>query len=441
MSTLAPPRLAPRRRQDEPPPWYHLATGIATIAVLVAIAFIAARAFTTGVPGFTYPVYDAVVPNAAGLRVNDDVRAGGVKVGEVKDVIARGREALIEFKLMYALKSLPAGTQALVRPVGLLGTRYVDLVLGHGSTTLPQGATIAGGPNSLTYGLPELLDTFDAPTRAALRSDLDALGAGFQQRGAQVNQTLQVLPTGLHNLQAFSQSILAQPSAATRFFPSLEQAASAFDAARAPFADAFGPTATGLQPFVDRRASMQQTLTQAPDTLAAAQTGLQQGTVLLAGARELSAGAAETLSIAPAGLNATTSLLNGSHEDLGQAATLLEQLQPTVPAALAITSHLQPTLAPLHQFFNVLGGPVTLLGKYGCDIENMLAGWRSTSGQATPGGDASGIGPLTTYRLDVIADAGSVAGPQLGFTSPGNVNTDTYPPPCTYSTPLPGGLP
>jgi phospholipid/cholesterol/gamma-HCH transport system substrate-binding protein len=386
-------------------------------------------------------VYYGLVPNAAGLRVNDDVRAGGVKVGEVNNVIARGRDALIEFKLMYTMKSLPAGTQVLVRPVGLLGTRYVDLVLGSSRRTLPQGATITGGSNSLTYGLPEALDTLDATTRAALSSDLQALGAGFDARGAQLNQTLQVLPTGMHNLQSLSATILQQPLAAARLFPSLEEAAAAFDSARNAFAGAFAPTAAGLEPFVAQRAPMQQTLTRAPGTLAAARTGLAQGSVLLAGARALSAGVAETLSIAPGGLRATASLLGGTHAALHQATTLLAQLQPTVPSTLAITSHLRPSLTPLHQLFAALRAPVVTLGRYGCDIDNMLANWRSTSGQATPGGGAAGIGPLTTYRLDVIADAGSLAGSQLGLSGPRNINTDTYPAPCTSDTPFPGGMP
>lgn len=441
MSTLSVPTRTRRPRHDERPPWYHITTGLVTIAVLAVIAIIAARSFTVGVPGMTYPQYYALVPNAAGLRVNDDVRAGGVKVGEVKNVIARGRDALVEFKLMYTMKSLPAGTSVLVRPVGLLGTRYVDLVLGTGKRALPQGSTITGGSNSLTYGLPEALDTLDTTTRAALRADLRSLGAGFSGRGTQLNRTLQVLPAGVRNLQQVSASILQNPLAASRLIPSLEQAASAFDAARNSFADAFASTASGLQPFVDQRAPMQQMLTQAPGTLAAAHSGLAQGTGLLAGARTLSEGAAETLSIAPRGLRATTTLLNGTHGALQQATRLLAQVQPTVPAALAITGHLQPSLAPLRQLFTVLQSPVVTLGQYGCDIDNMTANWRSTSGQAVAGGGAAGIGPLTTYRLDVIADAGSVAGSQLGLAGPNGINTDAYPAPCSYSKPLPGGLP
>jgi len=114
------------------------------------------------------------VPNGAKLVRGNEVRAGGFRVGIVKDIkSARIQEngterviAILDLKLDKSIEPLAVDTTLLVRPRSALGLKYVELIPGRASKTFQDGDTIPiknAAPNA-----PELEDVLSSfPARDA----------------------------------------------------------------------------------------------------------------------------------------------------------------------------------------------------------------------------------------------------------------------------------
>lgn len=414
-----------RRRRGPAGPLAALARGLVVLALLAGIALVALRA-QSGVPLRDYKTMHVTVPAVGNLRAHDQVRIAGARVGQVRGVkIAASGHARVELQLEPDAPALPSDTRVAVRAAGLLGARYIELVPGESNDALAEGSTIRGGKDALTFGVPEMLDTFDAETRGGLRSMLGEFGTGMLGRGEQLNHAIHVASGAQRPFQALAEEILARPGAARRFFPSLDQWATAMAASGEDLSRMFSPMATGLQPFVDRRQSTQAMLDEAPSSLSAANTGLTRGRRLLSATRILAVATNETLPSAPSGLRATTALLRTSHGPLRRTASLLRATRPAVPATLRITSALSPVLNPLRRGFDDLTPMVAQIGRYGCDIRNLGVVFRSMTGATSaPGGE---VGPLGQLRFQLIVPPQETAG-----NEDSSVIRDGYAPPCKY---------
>jgi hypothetical protein len=222
--------------------------------------------------------------------------------------------------------------------------------------------------------------------------------------------------------------VLARQGAAARLLPSLDSALTPLNASRREIADGIVPLDVALAPFVDRRDAVQTALGEAPSTLAAADSGLTRGRTLLAAARSLANEASVTLPTAPAGLRTTAALLREARTPLVKTNTLLKAAQPAVPGALRLTKALRPVLDPTRAALQNLTPMVTEIGRYGCDIKNLGATFRSMTGF---GGVGEGPGgPAMQFRLQSISPFPTEA---LGVTdNTGLLIRDGYPEPCKY---------
>lgn len=87
---------------------------------------------------------DAEFRSVAGLDDKASVRVAGVRVGRVDGIGLEGRQARVTLLLEQPLE-LTEGTRARIANMGLLGDKYVELVLGPaGAPLLPDGAVIPG---------------------------------------------------------------------------------------------------------------------------------------------------------------------------------------------------------------------------------------------------------------------------------------------------------
>ena len=118
---------------------------VTTLIVIVAV-FLAYNA-SNGLP--FVPVYrvSVVLPNAARVSPNNEVRIGGTRVGIVDSMepVANPRSgraaAKVDLKLDKSVQPLPAGTTVAVRYKASFGLKYLQLTRGTGKP-LPNGATI-----------------------------------------------------------------------------------------------------------------------------------------------------------------------------------------------------------------------------------------------------------------------------------------------------------
>jgi len=418
-----------RRRREQTRPTLVVVGGIATTIMLGIVLGVGLRT-PGGAPGVNYRTLYATVPDIGNLRKHQEVRLAGVRVGQVVDATPAGDQVRLRLQLNPGTSPLPTDTTVRVRAAGLLGARYVELRPGRAAQTLGDGAQLAAARDTLSSGVSDALETFDAETRGGLRASIDGLGNGLAGRGQQINEMLDGGATAAQNFEGAINAVLARPGAARRLVPSLEGAAAALDGARDDFAEALPPTAVTLRAFEDRRKPLSEALDLAAPALDAARPAFVEGQPLLRATAALARSASRTLPPAPAALRAVTATLRDSGVPLRRAAHLLKDLEPAVPAALKLTRSLDPVLTPLAETLGDLVEPVQRIGRHACDLRNLSENWRSVLGWGTSGGTA--FGPYNTFRIEAVAGPSSVSQYGQGLVKvPGAlIDRNPYPGPC-----------
>src|ERR1700759_548545 len=106
------------------------------------------------------------------LANQSDVRMSGVPVGKVEQITADkptgGADVTIQLDAKYA--PLPSDAKAILRQKTLLGETYVELTPGTRSARpILEGGRLAASRVAPTVELDEILNSFDAKTRAAFQ--------------------------------------------------------------------------------------------------------------------------------------------------------------------------------------------------------------------------------------------------------------------------------
>lgn len=441
--------ISKRQRRDLPS--RVTLRGLAVVGLLTVATFGALKAYD-GVPFKGYKELYIEVPEVGNLRDHDQVRIAGRRIGQVQKLsITREGMARAQLQIEPSTEDLPKDTKVSIRAAGLLGARYVEFTPGSSEEKLEDGDTVRGGTNAKTYGVPELLNTFDAPTRTQLGHLSKELGTAFMGNGRDLNRGLELAAPAQRPFQSIIEAIKARPGALDRFAPAFASALAPLDANRAGIVDQFEPTADALRPFQEHRDAMRTSLDVAPASLRAATSGLGRGRELVEATRRLSQSINATLPAAPAGLRAAQRLLTQAPATLPQTKDLLAAVKPTVPATLKITRSLSPVLQPLGEALDLLLPLNKRVGDHHCDIANFGAVFRSMTGFSSPGtqGDSQHRqgGGAGQFRLQVTPSPDE----DLSLESSGAADSlaarDPYPEPCKYVTtrstvePLGRGLP
>ena len=139
--------------------------------------------------------------NADGLVVGNEVRIGGVQVGEVQSLEVRldtaggGQFAQATFTVDGSHWPLRSGTEVAVKPKGVLSNMYVDVVPGSASgSSLGDSPFFPLSQTQSPVNLDELSNVFDPSVRASIRTQLQEGVLVFGGNGvADLNATLQQL--------------------------------------------------------------------------------------------------------------------------------------------------------------------------------------------------------------------------------------------------------
>ena len=168
-------------------------------AAFASVKWLVAFAAVVGVAVFSYhgflPVssYDlkVLMPGADGLYPGSDVLIAGSKAGTVTSISLHGNQVLVGFSLDPAHAPVHNDATITLRPKSLLGEKYLDLDPGNGSApALDQGSTIPSTQVKTSTDLQDVINTFDAPTRAKLQIVIDNLGGGLAGQGVNNNETI-----------------------------------------------------------------------------------------------------------------------------------------------------------------------------------------------------------------------------------------------------------
>jgi phospholipid/cholesterol/gamma-HCH transport system substrate-binding protein len=339
--------------------------------VPLAVAAIALVVLLSG-GGSPYTVR-AVFADATGLRVDSDVKVGGVAGGHVASIaLNRHDQAVVTLDIDPTAAPIGRGATATIRPANLLGEYYVDLQPGDGvKDPVPPGATLPVSATGDSVGLDQVLDTLDATTRERLAILINETGIALGETGPQFAATLAGLPPTLGQ----ARGVLAQLDGDNQNIEAMisqgDAVLGAIDSRRGDLQDLVSTAAGALATTASHQASLGRTLRAAPAALAELHSTLANLTAasdqLRPAARALLATSApltRTLTVLPGFTAAVSSTLHALR-DASPALTRLGRLgTPPVTQIRPVAARLEGyigELAPVLNTFDQGGFMDTLM--------------------------------------------------------------------------------
>jgi ABC-type transporter Mla subunit MlaD len=218
--------------------------GAVTVLIAIVAVFLAYNA-NQGLP--FVPIYriTAQVPNANTLLPGNEVRIGGSRVGVVEDVEpVQADDGTVSAQLDLALDAdvepLPVDSTILVRARSALGLKYLEINQGTSSEGYQPGAIM---PPEAAKGEPvdidQVLNTFDEPTRTAIRANLVEFGNVLAGRGPTLNSAIGRLRPLLPRLEHVATNLASPQTRLGRFVSALSATAAEVAPVAAEQADMF----------------------------------------------------------------------------------------------------------------------------------------------------------------------------------------------------------
>jgi phospholipid/cholesterol/gamma-HCH transport system substrate-binding protein len=144
----------------------------------------------------------AVFENAGQLVKGNQVKAGGVPIGSVKDIdVTPDGQAEVTFQIDdddYA--PLRRGTKAIIKQTSLSGiaNRYIDLQLGpHGGEEIDDGGRLGPDETQTAVELDQVFDMLDPRTRKSVRDLVAGSATTLRGRGQDVQKAVHYLNPAL----------------------------------------------------------------------------------------------------------------------------------------------------------------------------------------------------------------------------------------------------
>jgi virulence factor Mce-like protein len=180
--------------------------GAVTVLVVVVAVFLAYQA-NNGLPFVPTYKLSAELPNADSLVPGNEVRIGGIRVGQIKTVDPETVDnapcpddptrqcttqvAKVNMELNQDVNPLPENSSVVVRARSALGLKYLEIDRGNSSKGFQPGATIpitAAHPEPVE--IDQVFNMFDDPTRVAIQSNLLEFGNALAGRGVDFNEAI-----------------------------------------------------------------------------------------------------------------------------------------------------------------------------------------------------------------------------------------------------------
>lgn len=148
--------------------------------------------------------------NASPLIPGNLIRLGGIEVGQIESVELHNGQAAVKMRLDRSVLPLHRDATAKIRPVTLLGERFIDLKRGSDSAPpLKEPLVIHADRTSSAVDLDEVLNSLDNPSSAALAALVTTLGEGTAGQGANADEALKALAPAMQDTQQLG-SVLEQ---------------------------------------------------------------------------------------------------------------------------------------------------------------------------------------------------------------------------------------
>src|SRR5829696_9796252 len=186
--------------------------------VLLAIVAVAVLLFT-GDGGYRVT---AEFVNAGQLVAGNEVKAGGVAVGSVKDIdVTQDGTAKVTLGITDDdYKPLRRGTRVMIKQASLSGiaNRYVDLQLGPASgDEIDDGGVIGTDQTATAVELDQIFDLFDERTRTGLQDFFKGSAAMLHGHGKELRRGIHYLNPALSTGSRLFQELTRDEALLKRF--------------------------------------------------------------------------------------------------------------------------------------------------------------------------------------------------------------------------------
>jgi phospholipid/cholesterol/gamma-HCH transport system substrate-binding protein len=319
-------------------------------------------------------------PEATQLANQSDVRISGVSVGKVIKLEPDGNRTRATIQLNNDFAPIPKDTRAILRVKSLLGETYVELTPGNRKgRMIADGGRLNSGQVASTVELDEILSTFDAKTRKAFRTWMQAQAVAVHGRGADINAVFGELPGFTEKLEQLTATLDAQAAATTK---AVSQTGEVFDALSEREGELRGLVTDSHKLFsltAARNDKLGQVLKELPRFERESTDMLPRLTAFAKGATP----AVEQLQPAATAMGPAFSAL----EDVApQFRGLFAQLQPVIdasekglPALDRILKNLPPVFGDLEPFLRTLNPAVDYIGQNKREVTGFLGNMTAVS--------------------------------------------------------------
>ena len=377
---------------------------IGIVTAVAVLASIPAVVGATAQPGDGDIELTARFVDAGAIIPGNDVKVDGVKVGSVRDIDIDEGVAVLTFGIDDAATPVFEDATATVRPVSLLGERFVDVDRGDPHLpVLTDGAVIPESQTGRSVDLDELLTSVDDPTGTALAALVITLGEGSAARGDDLAAALEVLAPALTQSDQLVALLDDQNALLTSLIDNMAPVAEALGADSGAAIDALiENTGALLDDTAARAPELEATIAALPGTVEAARAALREvadlagvATPALAEIRPLTGNLRSVSSELQAFADAANPALASLDPVLARGTNLLQSARPVVaelraagPDTRAVANDLRPIAE-------------SLLGDLD-DVLNFIRNWALV----TNGSD----GISHYFRAHLIADAETATG-------------------------------
>jgi len=246
-------------------------------ARVVAVALVAIGSCTAGAGSYAVQatqqraIVIAEFRDASPMLVGNDVKLHGVTVGSVAGMSEENGIAKVALDLGPEALPLHTDARATVRPVSLLGERYMDLDTGTTSAPLLQsGGVIPVSQTGQNTDLDEVLNVFDDRTGQSLAAFVAVLGEGVQGNGANLDAAVKALTPAMTQTDQFVKVLQSQNATLSSLVDNLQPVAQSLAQDNGRTMDSLvGSTTSLLNTTSTNVQALDATLQELPSSLAA----------------------------------------------------------------------------------------------------------------------------------------------------------------------------
>ena len=198
--------------------------GAVSLVVLAMVMVAALRADDLPVIGGG-DTYHAMFTEAGGLKVNDEVRIAGVRVGKVDDIELDDGQVKVSFKVDDAA-AFGADTRAAIKVKTILGSMFLALEPAGGGQ-LDEGATIPAERTSSPF---DVVEAFEGLASTSEQIDTDQLAESLTTLADLTRNTPEEFRGALTGLSRLSANVAAKDEQLNTLLQNLERVSKVLDA-------------------------------------------------------------------------------------------------------------------------------------------------------------------------------------------------------------------